>query len=185
MRIFLEAGSGFIKGKDVYGREIVGSTDSGNVVKSCAEFLSSHNEIRDQNIELVQTRDAVNQLEDITTDDILISVHFNLYSDPAGEGLRGFYRSSRNHNSEKCKALAITVTKGLRDHIDLYYHGVFNEQRNSFPALEPVVKAKGLSALIEVGFEAGHKDKLSNPMLAKNIGDGIGTGIIRHLSALH
>lgn len=185
MRIFLEAGTGFIKGKDVYGREIVGSADSEGIVKSCAEFLATQNEIREHKIEVVPTKNAVTQMEDMGSDDILISIHVNLYGDPAGEGLRGFYRSSRNQNSEKCKALAITVTKGLRDHIDLYYHGVFNEQRNNFPALEPVVKTKGLSALVEVGFNENLKEKLNHPLIAKNIGDGIGTGILRHLNALH
>ena len=185
MRIFLEAGAGFNRDKDVYGREIVGSAESENIVKSCAAFLTSQKEIRDQDIKVLQTKHAVERLEDIDADDLLVSVHVNLYRDAAGEGLRGFYRSSRKHNSEKCKALAITVTKGLHDHVDLYYHGVFNEQLYSSPALEPVVQTKGLGALIEVGFTDGNKDKINNAMLSKNIGDGIGIGIIRHLSALH
>lgn len=185
MRIFLEAGSGFNKGKDVNGREIVGSVDSENIVKSCAEFLSLRNEIRDQKIEILQTRDAVKRIGDMKTEDMLISVHVNLYGDPTGEGLRGFYRSSRKHNSEKCKALAITITKGLHDYIDMYYHGVFNEQRNKYPELEPVIQARGLAALVEVGFKDGQKDQFSNPTLSKNIGDGIGMGILRHLSAMH
>ena len=185
MRIFLESGSGFNQGKDVYGRDIVGSAGSESIVKNCAEFLSLQKEIKDQNIEVIQTQDAVQRLEEIGGEDILVSVHVNLYSDSSGEGLRGFYRSSRKHNSEKCKALAITVTKGLHDHVDLYYHGVFNEQRNAFPALEPVVQATGLSALVEIGLGNGHKDNLGNTAFAKNIGDGIGIGIIRHLSSLH
>ncbi|KAB2881096.1 hypothetical protein F9K33_02520 [bacterium] len=185
MRIFLEAGAGFNKGKDVYGREIIGSADSEAIVKSCAAFLSLQKEIRERDIEVLQTKDAVERLEDINADDLLVSVHVNFYRDPSGEGLRGFYRSSRKHNSEKCKALAITVTKGLHDHIDLYYHGVFNEQRNGSSALESVVQSRGLGALVEVGFSDGNKDMINNAMLSKNIGDGIGIGIIRHLSALH
>jgi hypothetical protein len=185
MRIFLEAGSGFSKGTDAYGREIVGSAESDAVIKSCAEFLSSQKEILDQKIEVLPIKDALANLEEIKSEDLLISVHLNLYSDPSGEGLRGFYRSSRKHNSEKCKALAITVTKGLHDHIDLYYHGVYNEQRAGHPQLEPVVHAKGLAALVEIGFKEAYRNRVSDPMLARNVGEGIGKGIVRHLSALH
>ena len=185
MRIFLENGSGFLGGRDAYGLEIVGSADSASIVKGCLESLSSQKEIIDQKIEILQTNDALASLGEITDRDILISVHVNLYREPAGEGLRGFYRSSRKHNSEKCKALAITVTKGLHDHIDLYYHGVYNEQRTHFTQLEPVLQTKGLAALVEIGLTDKNKDQVNSPMFAKNIGEGLCKGIVRHLSAMH
>jgi hypothetical protein len=185
MRIFLETGSGFSGGRDANGLEIVGSADSESIVKGCVEFLSSQKEIIDKKIDVIQTKDALSLLEEITDGDILISVHVNLYSNLAGEGLRGFYRSSRKHNSEKCKALAITVTKGLHDHIDLYYHGVYNEHRTHFAQLEPVIQTKGLAALVEIGLADKNKTQVKSLMFAKNIGEGISKGIVRHLSALH
>lgn len=185
MRIFLETGSGFSGGRDAYGLEIVGSVDSESIVKGCIECLSSQKEIKDKKIEVFQTKNALANLEEITEHDILISMHVNLYRDMAGEGLRGFYRSSRKHNSEKCKALAITVTKGLHDHIDLYYHGVYNENRIHFDQLESVIQTKGLAALVEIGLADNNKDQVNSPMFAKNVGEGLCKGIVRHLSALH
>lgn len=185
MKIFLETGSGFSGGHDAYGLEIVGSADSESIVKGCVESLLSQKEIVDRKIDVLQTNDALATLGEITDGDILISVHVNLYSDSSGEGLRGFYRSSRKHNSEKCKALAITVTKGLHDHVDLYYHGVYNEQRTQVAQLEPVLQSKGLAALVEIGLADKRKDQAKSPMFAKNIGEGLCKGILRHLSALH
>lgn len=186
MKIFLEAGAGFSSGTDAYGREIVGSVDSQTIINKCAEYLSVQKEIKDRSIQIMPVNNASVRLEgDIKPEDILISVHVNLYGAPAGEGLRGFYRSSNKHNSEKCKALAITVTKGLHDHIDLYYHGVYNEQRSHFPQLESIVQSKSIAALVEIGFTTDNKKIATDAMTAKNIGDGLGKGILRHLSSQH
>lgn len=183
MKIYLEAGSGFKTGKDVYGNEIVGSADSAETVKFCAEFLAAQPEIGGQKIEIVQTKNAISLLEGMHPEDILISIHLDFYRDSAGVGLRGFYRSTRKHNSEKCKALAITVTKGLRDHIDMYYHGVFNEQRDKHSELEPIVTSRALAALISVGFKEEFKNKVTETQVHKNIATGIVKGIIRYLNA--
>jgi hypothetical protein len=185
MKIFLESGSGFQNGKDVYGNEIVGSGISAESVRSCAGYLSEQKEIRENKIEIVPIVDATTQLEKILMEDVLISLHLNFYRDSGAVGLRGFYRSTRHRNSEKCKALAITVVKGLRDHIDMYYHGVYNEQKEKHPQLGPIVHAKGLAALVEVGFKEEFKDKLNTPTVHKNIGTGLALGIIRHLNSVH
>ncbi len=185
MRIFLEAGSGFQSGADAYGREIVGSADSGAIVNQCAEFLSKQKEIVDRSIQILPTQNAATQLEEISDEDILISVHVNLYGNPDGEGLRGFYRSSRQHNSEKCKALAITVTKGLHDHVDMYYHGVYNEQKSTYTQLTPIVKSRSIAALVEIGFSDSRKGIVGDAVLAKNLGNGLGKGILRHLTSQH
>ena len=185
MRIFLEAGPGFSNGTDAYGREIVESANSDAIVNKCAEYLSAQKEIRDRSIQVMPIKNASSRLEEISAEDLLISVQVNLYGAAAGEGLRGFYRSSKQHNSEKCKALAITVTKGLHDHIDLYYHGVYNEQRSRFPQLESIVKSKSVAALVEIGFAHEHKSLTADATVTKNIGDGLGKGILRHLSSQH
>ena len=185
MKIFLEYGLGFQTGKDVYGNEIVGSGDASESVKQCAAYLSEQKEIRENKIEVVSVKDAAALLETISAEDLLISLHLNFYRDSAAVGLRGFYRSTRQPNSEKCKSLAITVVKGLRDHIDMYYHGVYNEQRDKHPQLEPIIKSKGLAALVEVGFKEEFKDKLNTPTVHKNIGTGLALGIIRHLNSRH
>ncbi len=185
MRIFLECGSGFQSGKDVYGNEIVGSGDSAESVRCCAAYLSEQKDIQENKIKVIVVSNASAMQEEISADDVLCSLHLNFYRDPAAAGLRGFYRSTRRHNSEKCKALAITVVKGLRDHIDMYYHGVYNEQRDKHSQLDPIVHAKGLAALVEVGFREGFKEKANIPMVQKNIGTGLALGILRHIHARH
>ena len=185
MKIYLESGSGFKTGKDVYGNEIVGSADTKESVKVCAECLRGEKEIQERKIEIVETNNALIMQEQMTPEDVLISIHFNFYRDSGAVGLRGFYRSTRKHNSEKCKGLAITVVKGLRDHIDMYYHGVYNEQRDKHPELECIVSTKALAAIVEVGFKEEFKDKVSQAMVHTNIGTGLAKGISRYLNAMH
>ncbi len=183
MKVFLEAGSGFKAGRDVYGNEIVGSADSTLAIQKCAQVLESQQTGR-ESIEIVQTSDASSILESAGNKDLLISLHVNFYRDSAGVGLRGYYRSTRWHNSEKCKAVAITITKAVRDHLDMYYHGVYNEQRDKHPQLEPIIKAPCLAALIEVGLKDEFRDKVTEPAVHANIGTGLARGILRHLQAL-
>ncbi len=185
MKLYLEAGSGFQSGKDVYGNEIVGSAESIEAVKSCIEYLKSQPEITERKIEIVETRQAELMIEQMTPADVLVSLHINFYRESAGVGLRGFYRSTRKANSEKCKALAITVTKAVHDHIDMYYHGVYNEQRDKHPQLNPVIHTRALAALVEVGLKEEFKDKINEPAVHKNIGVGLAKGILRHLQAQH
>ncbi len=185
MRLYVEAGTGFKSGKDVFGNEIVGSTESIEAVKNCIDFLKSQKEMEERRIEIIETRNAELQIEEMTPSDLLISLHINFYRESAGVGLRGFYRSTRKHNSEKCKGLAITVTKAIHDHIDMYYHGVYNEQRDKHPELNAIVHTSALAALIEVGLKDDIKDKMNDPAVHRNVGIGLAKGILRHLQAQH
>ncbi|HMV26383.1 MAG TPA: N-acetylmuramoyl-L-alanine amidase [bacterium] len=184
MKIYLEAGVGFQSGTDAYGNEITGSSNTELTVKYLQEYLNNQSEIRDRKTEVITTSNAATVLETMQPEDIFLTVHLNYYRQPQGVGLRGFYRSSRKLNSEKCKALAITVTKALHDHTDVYYHGVFNEQRNNKPQLEPVLSTKATAALVEVGFNDDFKTKSQSEMLHKNLAEGLGKGLVRHINAI-
>ncbi len=184
MKIFIESGSGFQSGADLYGREITGSSSTALAAQYLVDYLKNQNEIRSLGIQVETTDNAGTLLSSMTVDDLLFSLHLNFYAVKEGEGLRGFYRSTQKQNSEKCKALAITVTKALSDHMDMYYYGVYNEQRDKHPQLNAVVNAPCLAALIEIGLHDSLKDRSAADGLHKNVAVGIGLGIIRHLSAL-
>lgn len=183
MNIYLEAGSGFNGGHDVYGREIVGSAETSPTIRACCEELNRHTEVSDKSIRVIPLTETAPA--GISAGDLLISVHFNFYRDSAGVGLRGYYRSTHLSNSERCKALAITVTKALHDHVDMYYHGVFNEKSQQHPELASMSKSKAVSCIVELGFDEAFKEKAGDLQLHQNIGSGIARGILRHLSALH
>jgi N-acetylmuramoyl-L-alanine amidase len=184
MKIFLEPGSGFQNGKDPNGNEIVGSSNSDECIRQCAAFMLEQKEFKETGWNVVLLQNPA-KLDAMTDEDVFVTLHLNIYRDSPAAGLRGFYRSTRHHNSEKCKALTITVVKGLRDHIDMYYHGVFNEQRDKHPQLDPIVHARGLATLVEVGFQEDFKEKINSPMVQKNIGMGLALGILRHINSRH
>lgn len=184
MRIYLEAGSGFRDGTDVYGNEIVGSAASDATIRACAEDLNQSAEITQRGIQCVQTADLSTLIDKIQEDDLVVSVHVNFYAEAAGSGLRGYYRSTKWSNSERCKALAITVTKAVHDHVDMYYHGVYNELHDHHAQLEPIVKSKATSCLVEVGFKDDYRDRMNDPT-HRNLGRGLAKGILRHLSSRH
>lgn len=183
MNIYLEAGSGFNSGHDVCGREIVGSAETSPTIQACCDELNQHTEVAGKSIRAVSLAETVPS--EVNDSDLLISVHFNFYRDSAGVGLRGYYRSTHLSNSERCKALAITVTKALHDHVDMYYHGVFNEKSQQHPGLAAMSKSKAVSCIVEVGFDESFKQKAGDLQVHHNIGSGIARGILRHLSSFH
>lgn len=185
MTIFIESGSGFAPFMDVYGHEITGSGDSTTAVAEAQKTLHNHPDILDNGRKIIVTPDIRPYIETAASEDLLISLHINFFRDPRGEGLRGYYRSTRHINSEYCKGLAITLLKAAYDHLDLYYHGVYNEQRFRHPALNAIIAFPGLAAIIEVGLSEKMKDKLISTAISLHIGQAVAKGILRYLNADH
>lgn len=185
MTIWIESTPGFLTGRDAYGRAIVGSFDSSEIAKACADFLQKQAPVAERKIQVKTIPNAMSVLDALDEEDLLFSIFINFYNEVGGKGLRGFYRSTKRHNSEKCKALSITVTKAVKDHTDLYYHGVYNEVQVRAPQLEALTKSRSLASGVEIGLDAEDKIQCSHPMFHKNLGDGIGTGILRHLGGKH
>ncbi len=177
MNIYLFANSVLNQTTDVYGYTIAEILDSSESVKTCYHYLTDPvNQAGDIKVRIAEHS---RELICLTGEqDLIVSLQTVLYENKAGNGLRGFYRSSRHRNSERCKGLAITLLKSMKDHSDLYYHGVFNELRDRHPDPLPYVNVRPLAAMIEVGYGTG--DPQRHPRLK---GISLARGILRHLNA--
>lgn len=177
MNIYLFSNMVLNQNADVYGhaiREIIDSTES---VKTCFDYLTdSGNQAGDNEVHIASTAQELMLVNGINN--IVVSLQTVLYEKKEGSGLRGFYRSARHPNSERCKGLAITLLKSMKDHSDLYYHGVFNELRDRHPDPAPYVNVKPVAAMIEVGYEAA--DRQRHHRLK---GIALARGILRYLNA--
>lgn len=177
MRVYLFANPGLLSAEDVYGHKTTEASDSADTVKTCLEYINdpSHGLIGIECITAASPQEIIMKAD---TGDLVIAVQNSVYETIAGSGIRGYYRSTRYPNSERCKALAITVLKSVKDHSDLYYHGVYNELRDRHIDLTSVVKVRAVAAMIEIGYAAG--DTRRHHRLK---GIAIGRGILRYLNA--
>ncbi len=154
MRVYLFANPGLLSAEDVYGHHVTEASGSDETVKFCFDYVNdpSHGLNGIEFITAARPQEIITQEE---TGDLVIAVQNSVYETVAGSGVRGYYRSPRYPNSERCKALAITVLKSVKDHSDLYYHGVYNELRDRHIDLSCVVKVRAVAAVIEIGYAAG------------------------------
>jgi hypothetical protein len=178
MNIYLFANTDLKQSTDVYGYTIVDTLDTSESITTCYDYLTDpgHGLIASQ-VHIVKHIHELIPLCDPT--DLIVSLQTVVYESKAGSGLRGYYRSTRYPNSERCKALAITLLKSVHDHSGLYYQGVYNELRDRHPDLTCVVKVKPVAAMIEIGYE------VQDPTRHHRIkGIALGRGILRHVNAL-
>ena len=177
MNIYLFSNMVLNQNADVYGYAIRDIIDSSESVKTCFDYLTdSGNQAGNIEIHTASSTQELMLLNGVN--DIVVSLQTVLYEKKEGSGLRGFYRSTRHPNYERCKGLAITILKSMKDHSDLYYHGVFNELRDRHPDPAPYVNVKPVAALIEVGYDAS--DRQRHHRLK---GIALARGILRHLNA--
>ena len=112
MNLFLFANSVLNQTSDVYGYTIADILDSSESVKTCYDYLTDPvNQAGDIKVHIAAHAQELLGLTD--EHDLIVSLQTVVYENKAGSGLRGFYRSSRHRNSERCKGLAITLLKSM------------------------------------------------------------------------
>ncbi|MCB0832770.1 MAG: hypothetical protein KDC45_04850, partial [Bacteroidetes bacterium] len=84
MTIWIESTPGFLTGSDAYGRTIVGSFDSSEIAKACADFLQKQAPVAERKIQVKTIPNAMSVLDALDEEDLLFSIFINFYNEVGG-----------------------------------------------------------------------------------------------------